>query len=142
MKTKVIAVTMTILFLVACSQPTSGKDKKVDIKFDGKWAWEQNNDSQVFNVEITKNNAEYVGSYCAVYMSENRIDCSDDDSPSFKFKDEGKKEVVVEFLSYYSDSKGKAKLIYNEGKINWEIVEQPEGGSYCPVKAVLIPSKE
>ncbi|MDD5067318.1 MAG: hypothetical protein PHF84_09755 [bacterium] len=106
-------------------------------QYEGIWAWEKNNGSRDFSVKIINNGKYYIGTYCAVVNNGGRIDCSENDTPSFQFKNTQNDIITTEFKTYYTESTGKVKLTFHKNKLTWEIIKEPKGEYYCPKKAIL-----
>lgn len=102
----------------------------------GEWVWE-NSEASTFTIKINKVSNYYIGTYFAVAESGMKIDGDVDDTPSFKFDKLNKMEAIVTFKAYFSETTGKAKLKYENDKLLWEIIEEPNGEYYCPNYAVL-----
>ena len=149
---KIYIFVVIIIFFIGCS------DKKVEkeinpkleqnssisqnISILGKWVWEKDSMEHTFNVTIKKENDYYTGSYCAIAQSGEKIDCGLEGEPSFKIENLNTNEFIVVFKTYFSETIGKVKLRFENNKLYWEIIEEPEGEYYCPNIAVLVPSKE
>jgi len=67
-------------------------------------------------------------------MSGNRIDCSPEEAKHFNFQTNNK---PFKFTTNYSNAVGVAKLKENNNQLNWEIIEEPSGEHYAPIKANL-----
>jgi hypothetical protein len=108
--------------------------------FVGNWVWDKNSKQATFSIKIVhKINNEYIGSYCAVAMGGSRIDCDPIDvQSSFEFIDRGNNVVEFDFISNYSNAKGRARLKYENNQLYWEITKEPKDLFFCPQKATLL----
>jgi hypothetical protein len=101
----------------------------------GKWVWDKNNKQHTFSINLEKNNESYFGTYCAVAMSGNRIDCSPEKyANKFIYKPDNPE---FEYTPNYSRGKGIAKLSFVDNKLLWEIVQGPNSMHFAPKKAYL-----
>ena len=105
----------------------------------GKWVWVKNNKQHTFTINLEKSNENYFGSYCAVAMSGNRIDCSPEKYANKFTYNPTKPEF--EYIPNYSRAKGIAKLTVVENKLLWEIIKQPESMHFAPKNAYLTKRK-
>lgn len=116
---------------------TIEKNKSTNHDITGRWVWEENSKANTFTVDIIKVDNYYIGTYFAVAESGMKIDGDVEDIPSFKIENFNNKEVIVTFETYFSGTKGKAKLRFENDNMYWEIIEKPKGEYYCPNFAVL-----
>lgn len=98
----------------------------------GVWESPENSDSQTFSISIKQKDNQFVGSYCAVAMSGNRIDC--DPENTFEFSNAGSEFI---FKSNYSDKSGKAIITLSDYSLVWKVTEPPKGEYYAPLNANL-----
>lgn len=118
-------------------------DAKVLSGFSGDWEWEKNSETRMFFVNIEEKDGYYVGRYSAIAHDGMFIDSDyDDDDYSFVIEKLFTDEAIVDFLTYYSRTKGKVKLSILDGKLYWDIIEEPDGLYFCPNNAVLIRSEK
>ena len=154
---KNIWILVLVLLCFACSQqkkPEGDTAKLLTkdsadqaVSLTGHWVWEENSKEATFSVTIMKEGNAYIGRYCAVALSGNRIDCNDEgfpesNYPSFIIKNLPGNEFTVNFKTYYSESTGKVKIRIEGEKMYWEVVEKPKGQYFCPDVAVLKRTKK
>ncbi|MCJ7546483.1 MAG: hypothetical protein MUP30_06610 [Deltaproteobacteria bacterium] len=133
------------MFRVFSTKKPEGDTAKQPIKdsanqavtLTGRWVWVEDSEEANFSVTIKKEGNAYIGSYCAVALSGNRIDCDDNDPPAFVIKDLPGNEFTVNFKTYYGQGTGKVKIRIEGEKMYWEVVEKPKGQYFCPNVAVL-----
>jgi hypothetical protein len=86
------------------------------------------------------------GSYCAVALDGNRIDCDPQDEAKVNiWGTVSGNAAEVQFFPYYGIGMGdpgtdigKAKLVLRGNQLEWIVTEPPSNGHYwCPDKAVL-----
>lgn len=104
----------------------------------GNWKWERNSEKGEFNISFIQIGDSLFGSYCAIAQAGDRIDCSRKGEYSFQFIITKSNQVEFKFKTNYSNTYGKAKIIFDNKKLTWEITEKPTGEFYAPLKAVLI----
>jgi hypothetical protein len=141
-----------VLLCFACSQqqkPEGDTAKQTTkdlanqtVTLTGHWVWVEDSEEATFSIFITKEGNAYIGRYCAVALSGNRIDCNDEEIPesnysSFIIKSLPGNEFTVNFKTYYSESTGKVKIRIEGEKMYWKVVEKPKGQYFCPDVAVL-----
>ena len=133
---KNIWILALVLLCCACSQ-----QKK---SIAGQWVWEKNSKQATFDVTIYKGeDNSYIGNYCAVALSGNKIDCKGyGDPPSFKIENIQGNEFVADFMTYFRGATGKVKIRIKGNTMYWEVIEKPKGEHYCPDVAVLKRSKK
>jgi hypothetical protein len=137
---KNIWILALVLLCFACSQQKNTTNQNISLA--GKWHWEKNDEEGTFSVTIQKEGNTYIGKYCAVALSGNRIDCDYNDPPAFVLKDLPGNEFTVNFKTYYGQGTGKVKIRIEGEKMYWEVVEKPEGQYFCPNVAVLKRTKK
>ncbi len=122
---------------------TTSKKVSQASEFNGYWVYKTN--SSVFDLFLKLDEKIVTGSYCSVMLNGNRIDCSDDEDESetsFAGVLINNETINIDFVSSYSGTVGKAKLKkINSNKIEWKIIEKPDGIFFIPDSVVLIKQK-
>jgi len=100
----------------------------------GLWIWDKNSKKHSFSITIKKSGNSYIGTYCAIGMSGNRIDCSTKYPKSFPFTTD---ESIFTFTTNYSNTKGIGRIQLVDNNLLWEVLSQPSGEHYAPKIAKL-----
>ncbi|HZS08514.1 MAG TPA: hypothetical protein VFD58_27015 [Blastocatellia bacterium] len=90
-----------------------------------------------FGIDLVQKGDRLTGWHSAVTSNASRVDAVErgSDEPSIRGRIEGTTATVT-FTSGYGDGKGKARLMLQDGKLQWQITEST-GEHYLPDKAVL-----
>lgn len=122
---------------------TTSKIKGKASEFNGYWAYK--NTSSVFSLYLKIDGKFVTGNYCSVMLNGNRIDCSDDEDESetsFAGVLVNNETINIDFVSSYAGTGGKAKIKkISKKKIEWKIIDEPEGQFYIPYSVFLIKQK-
>lgn len=105
--------------------------------FNGTWQSVTNNDVNSFTLTIKENGQRIKGYHCYIGQSGKWIDCSDSAGTYSLDGVINANEAMVNFVSFYSETKGKAKILLVNGELHWKIVSEPSGDYYLPKVAVL-----
>ena len=117
-----------------------------DLEFDFSGRWRREKGGAMFFVELWQDADILRGSYCAVAMGGNRIDCDPQDKAKVNIWGTVLGNTAeVQFFPYYGvgmgdpgSDMGKAKFALKGDQLEWTITEPPSNGHYwCPQKVVL-----
>ena len=114
--------------------------------FSGSWEYESVNNkdefqNKTFELELSNKNNIIVGTYCSISRGGRKIDCFD----RFEKNITGiiqNDTLYLDFYSSWENSKGKAKLYFdNKSRLNW-LLGECTGELYLPIKIALEKVKE
>jgi hypothetical protein len=119
---------------------TPNKSSNDKINLSGHWQWESK--SSTFELDIVQTGDSLKGSYCAVALNGNRIDCNDNDSDGYCLISGvlENNEAKIVFNSAFSDPelKDTAEVVYNiKNKTLLWTWTQKNIVAYVPNKAIL-----
>lgn len=111
-------------------------------KFQGQWSYEsiKNNDSmanKTFNINLSSiSNNKVEGNYCSISRNGAKIDCFEEDEKNI-FGIIENDTLRIGFKSSWKNSKGNAKLFFDENsKLNF-VLGECTGEIYLPTKILL-----
>ncbi|WP_342325082.1 hypothetical protein AAEY27_10065 [Kosakonia sp. BYX6] len=96
--------------------------------FSGKWQGDDDFTS-TFSLKLLQQNNKLTGSYCFITRGGNRIDCADEEQNNLS--GEAKNNVAtITFDSTFGGKNGKATLVVDGEKMQWQLTQPPAKGNY------------